>query len=524
MNIFPPDVCVRGGLRILPVLFFALLSSGGSQAANVANFDVFNYDYLNDGTSEMVGRLHKPANYDPTKSYPIVVYYHGAGNLGSNNTGPVNEMSTALYNKAVAEEAFIYVPQLPSGSGTWGASAIDNSMRMVAKAAGQYNIDTDRMYVTGYSLGGGGSWIAMSRYHGALAAAAPGAGHISVGEVNPAYLVGKPIWAFHAIDDRTVGVSQPRAVINAIRAADGGKSPLSFRLNANPSNPYYNTGAPYYSSGSGTTFYEENGIRYTEYSSGDHGISGTMYNDANLYPWLFSQRADSSLKPGQNVMFDFGNTPAAAASGGVGSGRMFDSSGRAWNSFNEYRFYRHTGNIVPFAVTTGGVNTSLMLDMTQPFGGFMGTGMAGNPFDAAIGNDSWVTKINATQTSEYAEFLFRGLVPGELYELTIFASTSESDGGRGFMTRYEADGIFTDLQARNNVNNFAVLTNLEADENGNIVLKIYATPGSGSRYGLINTLSIAVVPEPGSVQLLIFTAVGLWVVAARQRKTNRAGA
>jgi dienelactone hydrolase len=515
----PPSFPLLFRRNVFWVLCLSLsgLLHPAARGANVNDFGIFNYDYLNDGSSEMVGRLHVPANYDPSKSYAMVVYYHGAGNLGNNNTGPVNEMSNALYAKAVEEEAFIYVPQLPSSSGTWGPSAIDNSMRMVANASAQYNIDLGRLYVTGYSLGGGASWIAMSRYHGALAASAPGAGHISVGEVNPEYLVGKPIWEFHAINDGVVNVSQPRSVINAIRAADGGKSPLAFRLNADPANPYYNTGAPYYSSGSGTTFYEENGLRYTEFSSGGHSITSAMYGDANLYPWLFSQQADSSLKPGETVRFDFGNTQAAAPAGGAGSGRTFDSSGEAWNSFNEYRFYRHSGNIVPFAVTAAGTNTSIMLDTTHVFGGFMGTGMAGNPFDMTIGGDSWVTKINASQTTDYAELLFRGLVPGELYELTIFASTSESDGGRGFLTRYEADGVFADLQATGNVDNFAILSALEADENGWIALKIYAAPGSTSRYGLINTLSLSVVPEPGTATLLALAGLGWGMLGGRRR-------
>jgi hypothetical protein len=351
----------------------------------------------------------------------------------------------------------------------------------------------------------------MSRYHGAIAASAPGAGHISVGEVRPDYLVGQPIWEFHAINDRTVNVSQPRSVINAIRAADGGKAPLAFRLNADPTNPYYNTGQPYYTAGSGTTFYEENGLRYTEYSSGDHGISNTMYADANLYPWMYSHTADGSLKANQKVSFDFGNTPAATPASNAGDGRMLDSQGSAWNSYNHYQFYKHVGNITPFAVTTEGHNTSLMLDTVKAFGGFKSDGLAGSGLDPAIGGDSWLTLINASSTENFAELLFRGLTPGGLYDIEIFASTSDSDGGRRFMTRYEVDGEFVDLQAHGNVSEWAVFEGVAADEFGYIDLKIYAAPGSGSRYGIINTLSISAVPEPGSLALFGVFGIGLLV-------------
>jgi poly(3-hydroxybutyrate) depolymerase len=487
----------------------------------VSNFSEFNYDYQNDGNFEMMGRLHKPENYDPTKTYSLVVYYHGSGSPGSNNTSPVNEMSNNLYNNLVARDAFIYVPQLPGavGANTWNGTAIDNSMRMVATATGMFNIDLSRIYVTGYSLGGGASWIAMSRYHGAIAASAPGAGHISVGEVRPDYLVGRPIWEFHARDDRTVAITQPQSVINAIRAADGGKAPLSFPLNNNPSNPYYNTGQPYYTQASGTTYYQENGLRYTEYTSGGHGISGTMYNDANLYPWMYAQTSDASLKAGQKVRFDLGNTPAATPASNAGDGRMIDTKGQAWNSFNHYQFNRHVGNIVAFAVTTEGHNTTVMLDTVKAFASYRIDGLAGTGMDASISGDSWITLVNASSTDGFAELLFRGLTAGGLYDLELFASTSDTDFGRRYMTRYEIDGEYRDLQASGNVSEWALFDSIEADEDGYIRLKIYATPGSGSRYGLLGEMTLTAVPEPGTWVLMALG--GVMILATRGRLFRR---
>lgn len=495
-----------------------VVSAGLVDAANINNFSIYNYDYLNDGTSEMVGRLHIPENYDPTKSYSLVVYYHGSGSPGSNNTSPVNEMSNNLYNNLVSHDSFIYVPQLPGavGANTWNGSAIDNSMRMVAQATSEFNIDLSRIYVTGYSLGGGASWIAMSRYHGVIAASAPGAGHISVGEVRPDYLVGQPIWEFHATDDRTVNVSQPRSVINAIRAAEG-KAPLSFRLNDSPSNPYYNTGQPYYTSESGTTYYQENGLRYTEYTSGGHGISGTMYADPNLYPWLYAQTANGSLKAGQRVSFDFGNTQAATPASNAGDGRMRDSSGVVWNSFTNYQFHKHVGNVIPFAVTTEGHNTTLMLDTVKAFASYRIDGMSGNGLDPSIGGDSWITLVNASSTENFAELLLRGLTPGGLYDISLFASTNDTDNGRGYMTRFEINGEYLDLQASKNVFEFAEFTEIMADEEGYLYIKVYATPGSGSRYGLLSTMSIVAVPEPATVVLLaLFGFIALLGIARRK--------
>ena len=117
-------------------------------------------------------------------------------------------------------------------------------------------IDPNRLYVTGLSMGGYGTWEAIERWPNYFAAAAPiaGAGDPSKASV----LTHLPIWAFHGSADTTVPVSGSRDMINAISAAGG--------------NP-----------------------RYTEFPDAGHAVWGYVYSlgasssVSGFFPWLFSQ-------------------------------------------------------------------------------------------------------------------------------------------------------------------------------------------------------------------------------------------
>lgn len=477
--------------KLLTMLLVTSLPIGTAKAANISDFPtVFSYNYQNDATVEMPGRLFVPTGYNPADTstkYPLVVYFHGTGGRGTNNTSQVTDLSNNLVSNAKTKNFFILVPQI--NTSTWTPAGIDNAIRLVGNATRQYNINPSRIYITGYSLGGDGAWGGLSRHH-AIAASVPIAGQRSAQNISAASLVGKAVWAFHAANDGQVDVSGTRTQVNDIRTADGGKPNLTFRLNASSSNPYFNEGLPYYTPASlGITYYEENNLRYTEYATGDHGIAGTVFNDQNMYTWLLSRVSTGyELQSGEAAYFDFGNTIAATPDS---QGRTV-TGGIAWNSFTNYGFYKDVNTVVPFAVANDGGSTNIMLEIGAAFGGFKGTGATtGAPFAASISADSWLTKINATATTDYGQLLVRGLEPGVSYNLEMYASVvGESDSGHGFMTRYAVGSTFVDFQAHLNVTGFANLNNISADSNGTIDLRVFATPGTSSRYGVINTLKV----------------------------------
>jgi hypothetical protein len=156
--------------------------------------------------------LYRPAGYSlaPCKKYPLLVWLHGAGErcpspLSALNTAGLNspgyqiQTGTAYTDQRPFLNGFILQPQTCDGS--WTGNSID---AMIEYAKSKYRIDSDRIYVTGLSLGAGGAWTYAGAYYGKVAAIVPIAGtEKSLSNINSASHV--PTWAFHNYNDTNVG-------------------------------------------------------------------------------------------------------------------------------------------------------------------------------------------------------------------------------------------------------------------------------------------------------------------------------
>ena len=262
---------------------FAVLFAAVSAPAQSALVERYEARVFEDASGlRLPYRLFRPAGYDPSKRYPLVVYLHGGAGAGTDNrkhlAGGNARALTAFVGDAVQAEhpAFVLAPQTSRGGdeGGWGGfdrpiraewdrtkvfvkylpdlddEPIDAVVRLIATLEREFSLDSARFYVTGQSRGGYGTWGIVSRYPDLFAAAAPLCGG---GDPSVAARIRTPIWAFHGDADETVAVEQSRAMIAALRAA--GRSP-----------------------------------RFTEYPGAGHGISGLVYADRDLIDWLFSRR------------------------------------------------------------------------------------------------------------------------------------------------------------------------------------------------------------------------------------------
>ncbi|HEX3723999.1 MAG TPA: dienelactone hydrolase family protein [Nitrolancea sp.] len=233
--------------------------------------------------------LFVPKGYTETTNYPLVLVLSGGGERAIaknpawlNRVGvvanPYAEVFGPGYPGQYSENvqgrwpSFIVIPQLvnparyvdvPANQGSYTlAKQPNDSMRMTKEIVDTlqlvyHNIDANRLYVTGLSMGGYGAWEAAERWPNYWAAVAPIAGG---GDPSKAgLLVNLPIWAFHSADDPVVPVSGSRDMIQAIRAAGG--------------NP-----------------------KYTEYADLGHGswlapytIMGSPSPTVDFFSWLFAQ-------------------------------------------------------------------------------------------------------------------------------------------------------------------------------------------------------------------------------------------
>lgn len=474
----------------------------------------YNIDVPNSGdaTVEIKGRLHSPP--DTSTAKPLILFFHGLGQTGTDNEAQVRNNMDELFNKR-KNNSYIYAPQCTETS--WTPAVMKEVMTAVGKILTdwdttsntfKYNIARNKIYVTGLSLGGGGTWTCLMHYP-IFAAGVPICGTTSLGGLPASTLANVPIWAFHAVNDpgnsSTTLVGKTRTKVNDIRNNDGwdhdGSDSLAFPLNDTPGEPFYNTGSPYYTDGS--TFYDYKQLRYTEYSSGGHNIWGRVYSgDAPeptvpgsagaLYTWLDQQQKPNlTLKANRTILFDFGTTVLPSPTTDK-QGFRVDSISRTWNCTGASGAEQVAGTPVrpAFAKDSTGEQTTVTLRIASAFAGNQNTGVTTGTlpvYDPNVLTDAWRTNANTP-----AGITIFGLAPGATYNLSFFATENDADGAFGRAVRYYVDATHkVDLSSQEvvgNVNVRKTIPDVQADSLGRITFQVM--PNAGSRYGLIGALEI----------------------------------
>ena len=170
------------------------------------------YSLLTD-TLNIKARLFTPESYDPEDSYPVVMTLHGLGESGDDNEKQVllNHIATSWGKDDVqaVNPCFIFSPQCPTSHTDW--SYTDNYqsvMILLDSLIDTYSIDTTRIYITGLSMGGIGSWYYMYMDPDKYAAAIPVCGGIYGNDEENKYLIETikhiPVWDFHGGSDNVV--------------------------------------------------------------------------------------------------------------------------------------------------------------------------------------------------------------------------------------------------------------------------------------------------------------------------------
>ncbi len=169
-----------------------------------------------------------PKDYDGEKSFPLMLFLHGAGERG-NNLDKVKQWGPPKIVGKLKTFPFVVIsPQCPGGT-WWNIEALYQLVGGVAGISkvdsGSLKIDRRRMYVTGLSMGGFGSWLLMDRYPKLFAAGMPicGGGNAATAK----NLVNIPIWAFHGGADRVVKPELSKLMIEKIEKAGGKKAKLT---------------------------------------------------------------------------------------------------------------------------------------------------------------------------------------------------------------------------------------------------------------------------------------------------------
>ncbi|MCM3748619.1 alpha/beta hydrolase-fold protein [Paenibacillus pasadenensis] len=199
------------------------------------NFQLFlPHDYL----------VHDDSNY------PLFLFLHGAKKRGED----IHKLDGYGMNRiAENNQEFPYIvltPQCPADS-DW-ITEFDTVMALVDETVTKYRVDSKRIYVTGFSMGGNGAWHYASKMPGLFAAAVPLSGWYDPDRART--LMDMPVWAFHCVDDDVVSCSGTEEMVEALTIA-GGK-----------------VKATYYT-----------GLKH------DHQVMYETYNNPDLHAWLAKQ-------------------------------------------------------------------------------------------------------------------------------------------------------------------------------------------------------------------------------------------
>jgi predicted peptidase len=149
---------------------------------------------------DMSYRLVKPINFDPAKSYPVIVSLHGGAGRGTDNRKQLRDWNYVLVNKQrrIDYPAYILAPQ---SQGRWDTTHLEKIKDIINDLPGA---DKNRIYVLGHSMGAAGTYTFIQADPDYFAAAAPSAGR--GGEVDASVIKDLPIWVFHGDLDSTVPI------------------------------------------------------------------------------------------------------------------------------------------------------------------------------------------------------------------------------------------------------------------------------------------------------------------------------
>ncbi len=223
--------------------------------------------FVNKDGDSLNYRLLVP-DWGAEKKYPLVVFLHGAGERGNDNDAQLKwgVMNFATDANLTQFPAFVVAPQCPEGD-RWAniSDYKDTAMKigedpskpmsmvieLIYQLVDQLPVDERRIYITGLSMGGYGTFDAVTRYPDLFAAAVPvcGAGDASQAEK----IAHIPMWIFTGAEDATVPPSLTRTMFNAL--VDAGAKP-----------------------------------GYTEFPETGHFSWIATYRDPMMMAWLFRQQ------------------------------------------------------------------------------------------------------------------------------------------------------------------------------------------------------------------------------------------
>ena len=230
---------INSRLLIFPfiILFFISIPYAQERGKNTV------LDYL----------ISYPKDYqsDSKKKWPLILFLHGIGERG-NDIELIKIHGIPKITQSDKNFPFITVsPQCPIEFDWRDHSMQKKVINLLEKVLSNHPVDLDRVYITGLSMGGYGTWSIAAKRPDLFAAAIPicGGGDPSLAK----HLKNLPIWVFHGLKDKVVLPEESVRMVNAIKKLDGN-------------------------------------IKLTLYPDANHDSWTQTYTNKEIYDWLLSNK------------------------------------------------------------------------------------------------------------------------------------------------------------------------------------------------------------------------------------------
>ncbi len=237
-----------------------LLLALGTEAAAVSENDFKPISYQADGLTTPY-RFYAPPGLQAKVKYPLIIFLHGHGERGTDNhaqlagecQGSWEFLSKKNQDK---QKCFFIAPQTTVEVAWTDPKRTTQLAAIITELIAKNPIDADRIYLTGISGGGFGTFAMLAHHPELLACAIPQSGGGCGGYEKYKDM---PLWCFHAADDNVVGVAGSDAPMEELRKLGG--DPI-----------------------------------YTRYATGGHGIWHVAYETPPLFEWMIAQKRGTANK------------------------------------------------------------------------------------------------------------------------------------------------------------------------------------------------------------------------------------
>lgn len=187
-----------------------------------------------------------PKDYDKKDKWPLLLFLHGAGERGDDLELVIKHGPPKLIAGGKHFPFIVVSPQCPKND-WWHPTQLSALLDEIEKT---HKVDKDRIYITGLSMGGFGTWSLTAYEPERFAAAVPICGG---GEVFRTRVLTKlPIWVFHGDKDTAVPIERSEMMVNALKRQKGN-------------------------------------VKFTVYPGVGHDSWTATYDNPELYKWLLEQ-------------------------------------------------------------------------------------------------------------------------------------------------------------------------------------------------------------------------------------------